>query len=146
MHSRRPVVRVAVQNASSAELPICATSRQRSSWDNAVVTDRPSGAKRSTSLPLIIGLVWVGAIAAGLASMVLAASGDGIAPEDYDAGDRFALFALFVLASAVALVGGLAAFWVAWTSRRPRRPVFSAAVALSTCAVVVAVVPSVWHR
>lgn len=110
------------------------------------MTSEPSGAKRSRVLPLIVGLVCVGAVVAGLASMVFAASGDGVPPDDHDAGNRFALFALFVAASAIALVGGLAAFWLAWTSRRPRRPVFSTAVALSTCAVVVAVVPWVWHR
>lgn len=109
------------------------------------MTSTPSVARRSRALPLIVGLVCVGAVAAGLASMVLAAAGDGVAPDDYDAGNRFALFALFVVASAVALVGGLAAFWLAWTSRRPRRPVFSTAVALSACTVVVAVVPWVWN-
>ncbi|MEN9646335.1 MAG: hypothetical protein RL238_3004 [Actinomycetota bacterium] len=110
------------------------------------MTSTESVAKRSRALPLIVGLVYVGAVAAGLALMVLAASGDGVAPDDYDAGNRFALFVLFVVASAVALVGGLAAFWLAWTSRRPRRPVFSTAVALTTCALVVAVVPWVWNR
>lgn len=110
------------------------------------MTSTPPRAKRSRVLPLIVGLVCVGAVAAGLAPMVLAASGDGVAPDDYDAGNRFALFALFVVASATALVGGLAAFWLAWTSRRPRRPVLSTAVALSTCSVLVAVVPWVWNR
>lgn len=97
-------------------------------------------------LLLLLSTVLLAGVLAGYLAMLLAAAGDGISRDDYDAGNRAALLFGFLAATTFACIAGLTTFWLAWTSRRPRRIGFSLAVALSTCAAVVAAVPWLWNR
>jgi hypothetical protein len=89
-------------------------------------------------------IVSIGAVVAGFLGMIWAVSVDGIAPDDYGPGDRFAMFTGIVGTVFFAAAAGLAAFGISWTWHR--RLVLTTTIGLTPCAVALLVTPMIWNR
>jgi hypothetical protein len=89
-------------------------------------------------------IVSISAVLAGFLGMICAVSIDGVAADDYDAGNRFAIFGAIVLAVFFAGAVGLVAFGLSWT--RHRRLLLATMIGLTPCAVALLVMPVIWNR
>jgi hypothetical protein len=88
-------------------------------------------------------IVSIGAVVAGFLGMIWAVSIDGVAPDDYDSGNRFAIFGGIVMTVFIAGAAGLAAFGISWT--RWRRLPLATMIGLTPSAVALLVIPGIWN-